>query len=99
MEKPPRSLLVLPAPLLEEEGDSGRTALIADVRGPGRVHRSRPRARLATHDGPVDPPQVEVRKRSKKRFEREETNVRARASEVVDSPDAPRALDADSHPD
>jgi hypothetical protein len=41
-------------PLLEEEGDAGAVAIVAELTGPCRVHGAGVGAALATADEPVD---------------------------------------------
>ncbi len=67
LEDAPRALLVLAAPLLEKERHPRPPALVAEVDRPGSVHRPRLRARLTTHDRPVDAAQVEIRQRAEDR--------------------------------
>ena len=59
------------APLLEEKRDTRCSALIADVKNPGSFHRPRSRPRLAADDDPIDPTQIEIRKRTQEWLQRE----------------------------
>jgi len=60
VEKPPRLLLIGPAPLFEEERNPRVQTLVAQLGHPVLVHRSRVGTGLAADDGPVDAGAQEV---------------------------------------
>jgi len=53
-QKPSRLFFVGTTPLLEEEGNARRQALVSDLCRPGGVHEPGSGAGLAAHDHPVD---------------------------------------------
>ena len=56
------------APLLEEEGDALRLAVVAQLDATTRAHRAVPRTGLAAGDQPVDAGQVEAVERAEQRL-------------------------------
>lgn len=76
------AFLLHTAPLLKEERHAGRRALIAHLRHPPNVQRTRARPGLAAQDDPVDAGQVQRRQRSQQRLSR---NVCADRYPMVES--------------
>ena len=73
------------SPLLEEERDTGASALIADRQYPILSHWSRPGAALATDDDPVDPLEVDSSEIFKQRFDGEEADAGGRIAKVFNA--------------
>jgi hypothetical protein len=65
----PCLLLADSAPLFEEERNTAPFALIAKGQDPFFLHRSGTGATLATHDHPVDSPQVQFAQVFQQRFD------------------------------
>src|SRR6185369_12005104 len=87
------------APLLEKERDPGGVAPIPDVPDPIRVHRSVPVAGLPSDDDPIEAGQVEGWEGAEQRLAGQESDGRARCSEMVGATNPAVVLDRRSEPD
>ena len=97
-EEPSGKILSNPAPLFEEEGDAGSTALRPDSLHPFRSHRSCTRARFPPDNDPVDSIEGEDLKWPDQRLTGEEPNAGRHGPQFMNAMQDILVFDADSHP-
>jgi hypothetical protein len=85
--------------LLEEEGNGGPLALVADVYDPGGVHWAGTGAGLASDNHPVDASKVKAGQGTEERLKGEELELGIGPAQVFDPEGAILVFDADAHPD
>src|SRR5262245_7069568 len=100
VECPAGQVLSCPAPLLEEECDTRRQALVADAADPLRAHRPGAGAALPADDHPGDPGQIDCSQVLQQRLDGQEPDRGRGGAEMVDSWKPVLAvLDTDPPPD
>src|SRR5579863_9649016 len=88
-----------PTPLLEEEGNACRDALVAHFADPFRPYRSETHTAFTAHDHPVDAFQVHRPNRPNERLDGEEPDTGIRLPEVLDPGEGLAVLYGDTKPD